>query len=208
MRAAAAAAGIDLFPTSTADTYRSYDQQLSVFHRRYTPTYDPNVNVTTDTRTFNGATWYKRKGVAAVATPGKSNHGWGLAVDVSGSSGARLAWMLANAQRFGFSWESQDEAWHVRYVAGDTVPAVVLEFEKSGAVPPAAKPPVHPYPGSPVKLGSRGESVKLVQRVVGAQVDGDFGPKTDAAVRAWQSARKLKADGVVGPVTWAAMFAA
>ncbi len=38
------------------------------------------------------------------------------------------------------------------------------------------------------------------------KADGDFGPKTEAAVKAWQTAHKLKADGVIGPVTWDKMF--
>lgn len=57
-----------------------------------------------------------------------------------------------------------------------------------------------------LRLGSEGEDVKKLQQFLGVDVVGKFGPKTDAAVKAWQSAHGLTADGVVGPGTWAKMF--
>lgn len=56
-----------------------------------------------------------------------------------------------------------------------------------------------------LKLGSTGASVVLLQQFLKLTADGHFGPKTDAAVKAWQKANGLVDDGIVGPKTWAAM---
>jgi len=57
-----------------------------------------------------------------------------------------------------------------------------------------------------LKLGSEGEDVKKLQIKLGIDPIGKFGPKTDAAVKAWQSANGLSPDGVVGPSTWAKLM--
>jgi peptidoglycan hydrolase-like protein with peptidoglycan-binding domain len=69
------------------------------------------------------------------------------------------------------------------------------------------------YSGAPVdmptlKKGSKGELVKTVQKILlstkdykGA-IDGDFGPATETAVKAFQTRLKFLSDGVVGDKTW------
>ena len=47
--------------------------------------------------------------------------------------------------------------------------------------------------------------IKLIQAKVGTAADGKYGPGTLAAVKRWQKARKLAADGLVGAATWKAM---
>ena len=56
-----------------------------------------------------------------------------------------------------------------------------------------------------VKKGSKGDAVEALQKALNISVDGDFGPKTDAAVREFQKAHNLVADGIVGAKTWAAL---
>lgn len=68
---------------------------------------------------------------------------------------------------------------------------------------PAKKTPAKPL----LKRGSRGAAVKELQRLLGGiAVDGIFGPKTEAAVKAYQRQYKLVIDGIVGPKTWAALL--
>jgi putative chitinase len=58
-----------------------------------------------------------------------------------------------------------------------------------------------------LRIGSTGDEVKKLQELLGVDVIGKFGPKTEAAVKGWQAAHGLTPDGVVGDATWAKMFA-
>jgi hypothetical protein len=61
-----------------------------------------------------------------------------------------------------------------------------------------------------LKKGSKGNQVKALQRMLHAMgynigsnpIDGDFGSKTDTAVRAYQKKKSLAVDGIVGAKTW------
>jgi hypothetical protein len=72
-----------------------------------------------------------------------------------------------------------------------------------------------PFPGT-VKIGQTGGTVrrlqeKLLRRLFSlgrSGVDGDFGPATQAAVKAFQSGNDLGATGVVDAKTWQAIWTA
>jgi peptidoglycan hydrolase-like protein with peptidoglycan-binding domain len=101
-------------------------------------------------------------------------------------------------------------------LACDNLPTVTLhevfEMRVSAArsTLSAASSPSQPT----LKLGSSGASVKTLQQALAnagfspGAADGQFGPKTAAAVKAFQSAKGLVADGIVGPKTWAKLTSA
>ncbi|PZR14524.1 MAG: peptidase [Archangium gephyra] len=84
-------------------------------------------------------------------------------------------------------------------------------WSKLNAAPPSSSPPVA---GSPtLKQGANGAAVRDLQTRLRAHgynvsVDGQFGPGTAGAVRAFQAWKGLGVDGVVGPRTWQALRAA
>ena len=62
-----------------------------------------------------------------------------------------------------------------------------------------------------VQQGDQDHPVRTLQYLLRARghtvaVDGIFGPRTDAAVRAFQQERSLAVDGIVGPHTWRALI--
>lgn len=82
---------------------------------------------------------------------------------------------------------------------------VVADAAKKGAQIPVPATLLSLQAGS-LRQGSQGDSVKELQKAIGVTpVDGKFGPGTTAAVKKFQTANGLKADGIVGPATWAAI---
>lgn len=83
--------------------------------------------------------------------------------------------------------------WNLEQSAGNTVD------ETAPVLPPL------------LRLGAHGRAVEKLQELLnfknkaGLDADSDFGPKTDKAVRAFQTKKKLIADGRVGPSTWSAL---
>jgi len=52
-----------------------------------------------------------------------------------------------------------------------------------------------------IKKGMKGESVKILQNILGIPADGDFGRNTEKAVRAYQKSKGLFPDGIAGNST-------
>jgi len=73
------------------------------------------------------------------------------------------------------------------------------------AAPKPAPAAADKFPGD-IKKGAKGAAVKKVQQKIGATVDGDYGAKTEAAVKAWQKKNKIKETGVVDAATWKKLF--
>ena len=73
------------------DSYRSYDEQVSLAKRKGL---------------------YSQGGLAA--KPGTSEHGWGMATDLDLNAKA-LSWMRANADKYGFDENVPRETWHWAY---------------------------------------------------------------------------------------------
>lgn len=93
--------------------------------------------------------------------------------------------------------------------------AVYRGIQDNAKVPPVTTPPsgTPQYPGTPLKIGSSGADVRLMQtylntiRIVYSTipylvVDGAFGQRTKEAVIAFQQQFGLTPDGIIGPVTW------
>ena len=57
-----------------------------------------------------------------------------------------------------------------------------------------------------LKKGDNNEDVKKLQIKLGVDPVGNFGPKTEETVKAWQRANGLLDDGIVGDGTWNKMF--
>jgi peptidoglycan hydrolase-like protein with peptidoglycan-binding domain len=210
LQQAAKAAGYTLTMTGA---YRSLAQQVELFTERYTL-----QNTGVQPRTYKGKTYWLKPGNAMVASPGTSNHGWGAAIDMALMVGGKLVAVTANyvqwaagvAVAHGFSWEDS-ESWHIHAIdMGSNAPAV------PSAPSQPANGPSGPsgVPQPTLQLGSSGPPVAQLQQLCAAHswgtpgnADGKFGPRTQAAVKAMQTAIGTTADGVYGPHTAAQLAA-
>ncbi len=88
------------------------------------------------------------------------------------------------------------------------VSAPMLQVTGGTPIGPDPSPQDEPV----LRRGATGPAVRRLQELLyqhgyGLTVDGDFGPRTEQAVRSFQAERGLTVDGVVGPRTWAELKA-
>lgn len=73
------------------------------------------------------------------------------------------------------------------------------------AKPAAPKAPAAPAQFVDLKVGSKGQKVKVVQTALKLKADGEFGPATEKAVKAYQKAKGLPETGIVDQKTFKAL---
>lgn len=131
-----------------------------------------------------------------------------MAVDVhTAGEPKRLKWLIANVRKFGFSWEVvPEEPWHLRYTEGDNPPPAVSDWMTRNSI---AKPIMGAIPGTKsadavnsskddggdLDPGDSGPRVTKLQEELAERgfykgvPDGQFGPKTEAAVVAFKKSK-------------------
>ncbi len=117
------------------------------------------------------------------------------------SSAGDLVICVLTAENRDQSWEDSNEAQVLIGRIAEAACAVCLPAEARGGVAPV------------LAEGATGSLVASLQRTLNAclqpspnlSTDGDFGPRTAEAVRAWQRTRQLEATGRMDAPTWAAL---
>jgi peptidoglycan hydrolase-like protein with peptidoglycan-binding domain len=217
--------------------YRSYDEQVNLFHQRFT-TDEAQAAPAGKKKEWNGTTYWLKPRMALAARPGTSNHGWGLAVDAAlgvygkgarrvDSDPAFMRWILANAENYGWSWEVQSEPWHLRLIeipkgfggASGVKPTGNASQQAGGSrlqkKPSSARSTTQTAPDPVIRYGMEGDGVKALQQICidwglanFTNADGRFGTRTQQAVKALQIELNLAPDGEYGPKSAAALRSA
>jgi len=111
-------------------------------------------------------------------------------------------------------WFQTKEKINADGVVGSITWGLLIKTPKEPPQPPVPTPPAPPLTRPVLRRGSNGEIVRELQTLLnkhGASpklnVDGGFGPLTEAAVRSFQIRQKIGVDGAVGPITWGRLLA-
>lgn len=131
--------------------YRSYDEQLELFHTNMVAVSDEeaaNLDPALVTE-FEGQKYAPDGDKAFVAAPGRSMHNLGYAADIFEEGDNRsYAWIVSNSARFGLNnWRAKgwrdDEPWHVQ---SDDVPRTYNEAIAAGLRATVGETPTDPLP--------------------------------------------------------------
>jgi len=166
--------------------FRTFQEQINLFVDRYipvskdsyddTPTEHRKIWLAASTYGYSSQYWIKNYAKfgywpATAASPGTSNHGYGLALDIAQEydddtspdpiTEAFVGWLCLYAPRFGIYASLKSEKWHWQYIRGDDIPQAVLDYERPNVEEPDMdlipreqrlfdSRPVTAYTGSPL----------------------------------------------------------
>ena len=100
--------------------------------------------------------------------------------------------------------------WGRPVYAGEENLPLLSKVGSSDAPVAPAKPATPKAPAAPaqfvdLKVGAKGQKVKVVQTALKLKADGEFGPATEKAVKAYQKAKGLPETGIVDQKTFKAL---
>nr|WP_244319475.1 M15 family metallopeptidase [Geobacillus subterraneus] len=130
--------------------------------------------------------------------------------DWNGYNRPEIQKAIAKAKELGFTWGGDWKTFkdmpHLQYDKVGYGQDTDEPNDVKKIAPAMESKAIVPYPGKPLKLGSKGKDVERIQRALKIKADGIFGKQTEAAVKAYQKRKGLAADGVVGEKTWNTLF--
>jgi hypothetical protein len=171
------AAASDGITIRVESCYRPYEEQLHTFNERYSLTKPDEKKWLKEAKKggdtahrrlndydkrFNGKTYWLKKGNGTpCATPGQSNHGWGLAFDLEFAEAGTVAkqeqaidWVRRNSFAFGFYWDVGNpnapgfENWHLTYSFGNSYGCLPLFDNSINFLPTTPKSYIKKTPAS------------------------------------------------------------
>ena len=134
----------------------------------------------------------KRQFGSNAATPGTSNHGLGLAVDLQTLAQRQMVDRIGRSYGFCKAWSDASwEWWHIKWREG------VYRLAQT----PSSYPTLRAGQGGP--LVRRAQQLLHGKNVRGApKPTGYFGAATKSAVKRFQAKHHIQADGIIGAKTW------
>jgi hypothetical protein len=144
--------------------------------------------------------------------------GIGIYGSQTGDTGASGNWVHIDVRATRARWEKTATTGNRQISVFGWTPAPYPKAAQKTIPPQSSPPSLTPAPNSqtrPVlRRGSTGEAVRELQTILirkgfplpRSGVDGVFGQETEAAVWAFQAEHARPVDGIVGPVTWAALL--
>lgn len=139
--------------------FRTFQEQINLLVDRYIPVSKARYDATPSQHRkiwaqatnygYSSVYWiknYDKFGYwpATAATPGTSNHGYGLAIDIAEEydndsspdpiTEAFVGWLCIYGPIFGIYATLASEKWHWQYIRGDQIPQAVLDYE-AGSTP-------------------------------------------------------------------------
>jgi len=162
---------------------------------------------------------YSEGGFAA--EPGKSNHGWGSAVDLSVKQGdAAHTWLINNASKYGFTtisrepwhWEHKESAVKISKQTRLAGPSIPKEKSIWSTITNFIKNKFGKNTQTIYKLGDTHNVILEIQKklkdfgLYSGEITGFYTKQTEKAIIRYQTENNLKIDGIAGPETLTSLF--